>query len=102
MAAIIYYAHILGDWEHNTVTTGNTRMPLNEIKEQLKVHLKKIFGGELESYKELNLRLDSTSSSAAEVLKFLQGALPGLLENESFYKDTSFAKDVIRIKEINY
>lgn len=97
MSAILYYTHILGDWENNTETTAGTRMPLSEIKSDLTHHLHKLFGWKVRNYKQLTNVLDNPFSSATEVMKFLQGAMPGLLENESFYKNSLLFMDVARL-----
>ena len=97
MSALLYYTHILGDWENNSDTTSSTRMPLNEIKEELIHHLDKLFGRKVNAYKQLKGVLNNQFSTASEVLKYLQGAMPGLLEDESFYENSMLAKDVARL-----
>ena len=97
MAALLYYTHILGDCENNSDATAGTRMPLSEIKLELAHHLHKLFGMKINKYKQLTNTLNNPFSSASEVLKFLQGAMPGLLDDESFYKKSLLAKDVIRL-----
>ena len=97
MSAILYYTHILGDCEENSDSTNKTRMPLDEIKKELIHHLDKLFGREVNNYKQLKNVLNNPFSTASEVLKYLQGAMPGLLEDESFYKNSMLANDVARL-----
>ena len=97
MSAILYYVHILGDCEENSYSTDKTRMPLNEIKKELIHHLGRLFGREVNNYKQLEIVLNNQFSTASEVLRYLQGAMPGLLEDESFYKNSMLANDVARL-----
>ncbi len=88
MAAILYYTHVLGDIKGNSSSTGNTRISLKSLCEELEKHLVNLFGRrELRKYSTLSDSLNN-SFSADDVLKSLQGAFPGLIEDCSFYKKT--------------
>ena len=95
-AAIIYYTHILGDIDNNSSRTSATRINIEALREDLRKHLDKVFGKKkVNEYKGLCSSLKN-STNAGEILRYLQGAFPDLIENESFYKNSKLKKELIR------
>lgn len=94
MAAILYYAHILGDIEANRGSTDKTRIDLTSLCKDLEKHLVNLFGNKaVKKYTNLCISLQ-VGVSAEDVLKALQGAFPGLLDGESFYEKTEIKRAV--------
>lgn len=93
-AAIIYYTHILGDIDNNSLRTSATRINIKALRVDLRKHLDKVFGKrKVDDYKGLCNALEN-STNAGEILRYLQGALPGLIENESFFTKSKLKKEL--------